>query len=129
MAVTRARRITQWLKTIALVLLLIPAANIGVISVAEMVEGRISGLLELLLVVPLVVLAVVGWRRPRLGGQILLAAGIVVALVYAVWMWGRADSLPVFLLLLLLVPIPPIVAGILFLMASRYEPRPGETSA
>lgn len=128
MAVTKARRVSQWLKTIALVSLLIPVGLIGVISVAEMVEGQISGLLELLLVVPLVVLAVVGWRRPRLGGQILLAAGIVVALVYAVWISGRADSLPVFLLLLLLVPIPPIVAGILFLAASRYEPRPGETS-
>jgi hypothetical protein len=62
-----------------------------------------------------VILALVGWRWEVTGGLLLIAAGVVTALAYAIWaprelyLTTRATTLITF-------GVPPAVAGALFLM-------------
>ena len=123
---------SQILKIIGVVLLLIPAALIAVIAVSDMVGGDLMSVLELLFAVPLLILAWLGWRRPRLSGLIIVAGSVVLAAVWCVWSTGRFDDwtlhLGYFIQGVLMLFAPPLVAGVLFLLAARTEHSPRETT-
>lgn len=112
-----SRRRRLW----GLAFLVPPVALITVFTVAEGIgleAGWWGHLLQLAVVVAVAVLA---WVRPRLGGPLLILAGVVPA----VWILsqaasgGSADSLPA----IALVFLPLVVAGSLFTLAGNGRSR------
>jgi hypothetical protein len=61
------------------------------------------------------ILALAGWRREIAGGLLLVAAGVVTALAYAIWA-PRELSLTTRAITLVAFGVPPTVAGVLILM-------------
>ena len=68
-----------------------------------------------------VVLALIAWRWEIAGGLLLMAAGLLTGVTYGVW---SPTYLPVIsrVSTIIVGAIPPVVAGILFLMHRRSLP-------
>jgi len=62
-----------------------------------------------------VLLALAPWRWEFPGGLMLMAAGVLAALAYAIW-WPLEVPLTTRVATLLVFGLPPAVAGVLFLM-------------
>jgi len=62
-----------------------------------------------------VILALVAWRWEVAGGLVLIAAGVLAALAYAIW-GPRELSVTIRVTTLLAFGVPPVAAGALFLM-------------
>jgi hypothetical protein len=74
------------------------------------------------LVVPVVLLvgsAIAGWRRPGVGGVLLIAEGVVLAVGYTVWALGGGRGLTATMLVLAALAAPPLLAGLLFAANKR----------
>ncbi len=74
-----------------------------------------------------IVLALAAWWREVAGGLMLIAAGVVSALVYAIW-GPQGLSLASRVEVLLLFGVPPAVAGASFLIHHHGITRPGAPS-
>jgi hypothetical protein len=86
-------------------------------GIGEMASGDLSGAGHLLPAVATVVLAVLAWRRPVEGGVALVLIGVLARV-------GVSD-----ITALLILAAPPIVSGLLFLLAgwiARGEVTPEE---
>jgi hypothetical protein len=70
--------------------------------------------------------ALLAWRWQRLGGVVLLAEGLVLAVGYPLIMHGGLPASTI-VFTLVIISLPPLVAGILFLLA-RTRARTGEAS-
>ncbi|MGE3960162.1 MAG: hypothetical protein AB7F65_00605 [Dehalococcoidia bacterium] len=102
---------------------LVGGITLGLLSlflVGEVFGGDLSGVVHLVQLVPLAALLALGWRSPNLAGVLLLAIGGALALAYFV---ETADSDTVSAVERALVAglflVPPIAAGVLFLVAAR----------
>jgi len=62
-----------------------------------------------------VILALVAWRWEVTGGLALMAVGVLAALAYGIW-GPRELSVPTRVTTLLAFGLPPVTAGVLFLM-------------
>lgn len=106
------------LKVAGLILLLIPIAFLLLFTIAETVGGDISGLGHLIQLAPLVILAIFAWKKPDLGGKILVVIAVLLAIIYLALVVprfeGRAGSG-----VLLLVFLPPVISGLLFIVSAR----------
>jgi len=70
-----------------------------------------------------VILALVAWRWEVAGGLVLIAAGVLAALAYAIW-GPRELSVTIRVTTLLAFGVPPVAAGTLFLMHHHGITRP-----
>jgi len=70
------------------------------------------------------ILALVAWRWEVAGGLILMAAGVIAALAYAIW-GPRELSAITRAITLCVFGVPPAVAGALFLMHHHGITHPG----
>ncbi len=102
-------------KTIGLILLLIPILFLTYFAVGESVSGDLSGLSHLIQAAPLVILALLAWKRPRAGGLLLIGLGVLLALRFLLFTNNPE------VIAILLVFSPPILSGLLFLMAARRQ--------
>jgi hypothetical protein len=107
------------LRVIGLATLLVPIGLLLLLGIGEMAGGIISGLQHFVQVVPLILLAIVAWKRPRIGGRVVIGIGALLAVLYPLVMHGFAPW--VLLVNDLIVFGPAIVAGIFFLAAAGRE--------
>ena len=112
------------LKIAGLIPLLIPIALFLMLTVGEIVGGDISGLGGLVLPAQLVILAIFAWKKPDLGGKILVVISILLLIIvlapqvlYRVEGGMGIESSVVGVWLLLYVP--PIISGLLFIASAR----------
>jgi len=113
------------LKVAGLILLLIPIALLLMLTVGETVGGDISGLGHLIQLAPLVILAIFAWKKPDLGGKILVVIAVLLAIIglapvvllRAVGREGMGIGALIGAMLLLFVP--PIISGLLFIASAR----------
>ncbi|MFN8533315.1 MAG: hypothetical protein U0556_07190 [Dehalococcoidia bacterium] len=113
------RSSVRTLKVTGLVLALIPAGLLLLLGLAETTGGIVSGVQHFVQVAPLVALAVLAWLRPRLGGLLLLAAAVLVGIVYALITRGAPSAIQ-WLVGGVLIGMPAL-AGLLFWLAGRQR--------
>lgn len=126
MAPNQLRSQERWFKVTAVIFTMVPFVLIGIIACNDLYQGETSGIWELALAAPLAILAIVGWRRPLQGGQMLAGMGAVLACIYGFLMAERGTE--VLLDGLFTLCIPPIVGGLIFLLVAWAEDRNGLTS-
>ncbi|CCF84752.1 DUF7670 domain-containing protein [Nitrolancea hollandica] len=102
-------------KIVGLILLLIPVLILTFFAVGESIGGDLSGLGHLIQAAPLVILALLAWKRPRAGGLLLIGLGTLLALGFLLFT-NNPEPIAI-----LLVFGPPILSGLLFLMAARRQ--------
>jgi hypothetical protein len=107
------------LKRAGLALLTIPILILVGLAVGELAGGDISGLQHVVQVVPLAVLAWVAWRRPLWGRMALVVLALIFTGLYFIFI--PRFPLPIVILTVASLFVTPIVAGILFVVASRQE--------
>lgn len=124
-------QLTRWLKVVAVALALIPAVLLALSTTSSVLSGEGElGVVGWLFMAPLVVLAVVGWWRPYLGGWILVGASIFLAVALLILLLSTGES-PTSTITALLVGVlmfiaPPLLAGALFLLVARVGGRAGD---
>ncbi|OGY26459.1 MAG: hypothetical protein A2Z24_00400 [Candidatus Woykebacteria bacterium RBG_16_44_10] len=112
-------------KIAGLILLLIPIALILPLAVGETVGGDlVGGLTHLLQIALLVVVTIFTWKKPDLGGKILVGITILLAIIYLVVMVNRATDGAVMGTGEIIIPMLPlfglpIVSGLLFITSAR----------
>jgi hypothetical protein len=114
--VERSRR----LKGIATGLILIPVGGIVILAFAGVIEGEWLSIFELAFALPLLALAWLGWRYPRIVGLIFIAFGIGIFTSLWIDMW---DNTPISELLTAIVVMlaAPVATGVLFVTAGHLE--------
>ena len=105
------------LKIAGLVILLYPIALLLLFTIAETVGGDISGLGHLIQLAPLVILAIFAWKKPDLGGKILVVIAALLAITYLVLVVPRFEGRLGSGMLLLFGT--PIISGLLFIASAR----------
>ena len=65
---------------------------------------------------------VIAWKRELVGGILLIVAGLLVIIGYPVGAAGRIDPVGI-VLVVVIMGLPPVVAGLLFLLSWREERR------
>lgn len=103
-------------KAAALVIGAAPVGLLALFAFGEAAAGNVSGLGHLLQAVPLVILLVLAWWRPFVGGLALVAVAVGLAAVYLVVLGG---PLSMKLVATVLFFGPPVVGGALFIRSSR----------
>lgn len=63
---------------------------------------------------------VIAWKRELIGGILLIAAGLLVLTGYPIVAAGRIEPVGI-LLIVLTMGLPPLVAGLLFLLSWKEE--------
>ena len=116
------------LKIAGLVILVFPIAILLLFTIGETVGGDISGLGHLIQLAPLVILAIFAWKKPDLGGKILVVIAVLLAIIWlapavllrAVGREGmEIGALISTMLFMLLLFVPPIISGLLFIASAR----------
>jgi RsiW-degrading membrane proteinase PrsW (M82 family) len=107
-------------RIVATILVAIPVTMLTLLGFAEVLGGDRTGVQHFLTAAPLLALLVLGWQRPRIAGILLLALGLIVFLLWVVFVASVADraSPLVWLLVALALFTPPLVAGLLFLRSA-----------
>lgn len=110
---------SKQLKIGGLVILAIPIVILLAFSVGEVAYGGISGLQHLGQLAALAFLAWVAWRRPFWGGVALIALALVLTGLYLLFVHGFPPSTVTLTVVVLF--IPPVISGSLFILAARQE--------
>lgn len=106
------------LKKVAIVLLAIPFAILLLFTFGEVFSGEISGLQHLTQAIPLLLLAYIAYKKPFVGGIILLAIGLVLGTLYSL----RAPfALPTILIVEATLFLPLLISGVLFILSSKAK--------
>jgi hypothetical protein len=115
------------LKIAGLIPLLIPIALLLLFTIAETVGGDISGLGHLIQLAPLIILAIVAWKRPSLAGKIIIVIGVLLALsslphvVLLVVGSGEGMGIGALIGTGLVIYVPLIISGVLLIASARKE--------
>ena len=113
------------LKVAGLMLLLIPIILLLMFTVGETLSGDLSGLGHLIQLAPLVILAIFAWKKPALGGKILVVIGVLLAIIGLAPMIllraaGREGmEIGALIGVMLTLFLPPIISGLLFVASAR----------
>ena len=108
------------IKLAALVLALVPVVFYLCASVSAVISGAgVFRVMYIVIVLPLALLAVLAWRQPRNGGGLLVIAGVLFALLFLLDIRAQYPIEEVLTIEGILF-IPPVIAGLLFLMAARH---------
>jgi hypothetical protein len=107
------------LKPVGIVLLALPILILAVFAIGEVAGGDISGLQHIIQLVPLLLLAWLAWRWPVWGGIVLTATSLIVVTLVILFLPGLATG--PFTLFRAILFLPPLVAGVLFILAGRAE--------
>jgi hypothetical protein len=110
----------RWPRILALILLAIPAGFVSVFFVAETIGGGLAESFgHLIQLLPLLMLAALSWRRPRLAGWILVILGSAIAIAYPVWAVSARSLPPLTVGLVEIFMVLPVIAGILLLFSMK----------
>lgn len=104
-----------WLKRIGLLLLVFPLVVLFLFLFGEVFSGDISGLGHLVQLIPVILIAFLAWKKPFIGGAILVAAGAILGILY----FANVDfPWQTILIAEVLLFLPPIISGILLICSS-----------
>lgn len=113
------------LKIIALALLAIPIASVTIFFVGETVTAGLAvSFQHAVELVPLLLLAVLGWWRPLIAGTVLAGLGTLIAVAYLMPALLAGTFPPAAAVIVEPVLLLPVVAGILLIIHARRSPRP-----
>jgi hypothetical protein len=120
-------------RIIAIAMLLVPVGGIGLIGGAELIGGEITGLFELMMAVPLLILAWIAWRHPFIGGSVLVAGSIVLSVLWVYSQRNRFDDwvahVDFYLIGASFLFIPALIAGVLLLVSARLQDERGNRAS
>ena len=100
-------------------LLFIPILLLLMFGIGEMSSGITGSLQHIIQLIPMVILAIISWQYPRSGGFILIAAALILAIIYFLFF----HTLPLSTRLLtdfVLFGIPAL-AGISFIFSDKSK--------
>lgn len=100
-----------FLKSLATAILLIPIAFLMLFTVGELASGDLSGASHLLQLLPILILVVLGWKYPRVVGLILVAAAVVLGVLYAL---DNSMRVATIIIVEAILFVPLAIAGLLF---------------
>lgn len=105
------------LKIIGISILGVPLAFLMLFLFGELFSGDVSGLGHIVQILPLVLLIFLSWTYPRLGGWFLVIGGITLGILYT------KNNFPLSTILFVetLLFLPPVVAGTLFIISTKYR--------
>jgi hypothetical protein len=109
-------------KIAALMLLGLGVGVFLVFAVAELAGGDVAGIQHLPPAAVLGALLWLGWKRPRTAGIVLLAFAVPLGVAFVVGVAVEGVR-PGELWVALLIPLVPVLTGLLFLWAGRGERR------
>jgi hypothetical protein len=112
---------TPVLRLIAFSILLIPVAVLGVFAVGGLLTGDSGSVRQFVLVIPLIVIAIVGQKKPFVSGSILLIVALSLAITYPLFLTGL--SLDYLLGTGLILFGPPTLAGVIFMIIGHRGER------
>ncbi|MCR4263153.1 MAG: hypothetical protein NUV98_00350 [Candidatus Roizmanbacteria bacterium] len=94
----------------------IPTAFLLLFLFGELFSGDVSGIAHIVQIVAVVLVLLVSWKYPRIGGWILVIVGFTLGIVYT------KNDFPFATLILVetLLFIPPIIAGFLFILSAKH---------
>lgn len=98
--------------TLALFFLAIPLFFFVLFTVGEIVGGDMGGLVHLTQLLPLALTTYLAWKRPFIGGFLLVVIGTMLATFYVL---DTKFPLQTVAFTELIIFIPPIIAGIFFM--------------
>ncbi len=123
-------RSARWLRITALFALGLPVAILLLFGIGEMAGGEVGGGMHLLELIIIAALGILAWMRPVAGGIALLICGALSAAGFTAFILsqpppeGSAVSLSV-----VIVAVPQMISGALFLMAGLSGRRATTTHA
>lgn len=106
-------------KITATVFLIIPFLVLLVLGIGENIAQISGSLIHVIEAAPLVIFGLIAWKKPYIGGIIFLILGIVLAVIYP-FMFNEV-SVAALVLAELLLFLPPVIAGSLFLASSEAQ--------
>ena len=106
------------IKIVALISLGIPLVILLLFTVGETLGGDWSGLGHLIQAIPIALLMWLGWKHPLWGGILLLVLSFIAGYSFANPLRGTDWLAP-----LLIIVVPLILSGILFLSAAQLKKR------
>ena len=106
------------LKKIGLALLLVPLCILLLFTFGEIFAGDMSGLSHLVQVVPLALLIFLAYKKPFIGGVILLVASLVFGILYPL---AAPFSFRTIVLVESFLFVPPFVSGLLLILSSKKK--------
>ncbi len=104
------------LKRIAVGILLIPVTFLCLFAFGEALSGDVSGLFHLIQALPLLLLVLLSYKKPFVGGVILMVLSLILGITYL--LRAKFDFKTVFLVELLLF-IPPFISGLFLVLFSK----------
>ena len=110
---------SRQLKIAGTVFLAIPMLILAAFAVGEMAGGDITGIQHIVQLAPLALLAWLAWKRPLWSGAVLIALALIFTGLYVIFIHGF--PLPTVILTVAFLFATPLVAGMLFVAASRQE--------
>ena len=108
----KSNQLAIWLRWVALIIMGLFVAFMLFMGIGEMVGGEFSGIGHLLPALIGVGLLILAWKKPILGGFILLALGIISSLYFA----GRLNLANLISLPVLIMGAPFLLSGLIFLV-------------
>ncbi len=113
LAVEPRRDAARRRKTIAAMILGIPVSLVVLFAVGEGIGGEAGWWGHLIQLALALAFAAVAWTAPRIGGPMLVAAGLALA----TWVVSVADNVPAALTTIGILVLPMVVSGVLFTLA------------
>ncbi len=108
---------TSFFKLLAWLLIVIPIVFATVFGLLQIFSGDILGLENLVLIVPLAVVALIARTKPFVAGSILIIVSLSLAITYPFSVPSMKPT--VSLLTELFFFGPPLVSGLIFLLLNR----------
>jgi len=76
----------------------------------------------------LLALLIVAWKWEYIGGLIFILLGVILSVLVFIWNYRMNHSIPMSLLVILMVTIPFVVVGILFIVSHNKKKKMLQTS-
>jgi hypothetical protein len=106
------------LKRVGIGLLIIPLGVLFLFAFGEVFSGEISGFQHLVQAAPIIILAFLAYKKPFVGGLLLLIAGLTLGILYAL----RAPfNFQTIVLAELLLFVPPAISGSILILSSSKK--------
>jgi hypothetical protein len=112
------------LKTISIVLLVVPLVVLLILGIAEMIGGDVTGVQHIVMAAPLALLLLAAWRHPRFAGNMLLVIGTGLLAAWLVLVVSRGmdrREMLAYAFAGVLVFGPPLLAGWLLRQAQAVS--------
>ncbi len=108
----------QLIKRLALLILFFPVCFLLLFTIGETFSGDISGLGHLLQLAPLILVIFLAWKKPFIGGFLLIVTSIILSVWYLLSVSLSWQTKAVVELILFL---PPFISGVLLVISAEKK--------